>query len=615
MNQSPPIPLIIKSLVVFNGSHWVPIPLNSVIIDTKYTNSIFYGYPAIKVQLSISPLNSQASYVAAITQYGNIIYASSPYILPNYALKKAIGIIAIDPYNFTIIQQPSFKIISSPYNSIPLLQFVNNVNNGYSNTVTFYWAYLGSNKSNAPFYYNGSWFGPIVITNPNLNVLPISPGSLSTPQFMGKISGIFTNANLTINGYFNGYIGSNSQNPIYINGESNYAIFNNSFIIGNLNGDFIGKIIIPKANNAKLLDILSNTYAEIYIANVSANIKFNGNFSGIVNGNKVNLTNAQGMQISGYISQGTLKGNIISASFSASNNFIGIINGKLYGVSINAKSVTNIFGQIINSPIISGKLINTNLNNLIVTSVVNSVFGIITSSQIFNISLSNFYGNITLSNNYGSGTFNGIIIFNKPSSFNPQTTAIEMFNGYINGVFKGGYYLSLGTFLTSVTLSVVNSNASVFPAYHIINSYYWIIQPLIIKVSVNIANPSNQTLEFSSIQVFMKSYGTFQIFGGSSSGNNIYSFTIFGSASNLLNPPIVISPYDVRNYTLYLTIPVTNIFSPQLSPSDINNPNSLTQFSIDYIELNLLFIESNGFAVSVYTIISPYSMQIITKNT
>ncbi|MEM0373902.1 MAG: hypothetical protein QXO96_05050, partial [Sulfolobales archaeon] len=166
-----------------------------------------------------------------------------------------------------------------------------------------------------------------------------------------------------------------------------------------------------------------------------------------------------------------------------------------------------------------------------------------------------------------------------------------------------------------VTLSVVNSNASVFPAYHIINSYYWIIQPLIIKVSVNIANPSNQTLEFSSIQVFMKSYGTFQIFGGSSSGNNIYSFTIFGSASNLLNPPIVISPYDVRNYTLYLTIPVTNIFSPQLSPSDINNPNSLTQFSIDYIELNLLFIESNGFAVSVYTIISPYSMQIITKNT
>ena len=83
-NSSPPIPLVIKELAVFNGKEWV---MQNVSIDVspKNANTMYFGYPAIEIPLSATPYDKQSSYVATVTQYGNIIYASSidPALLRN----------------------------------------------------------------------------------------------------------------------------------------------------------------------------------------------------------------------------------------------------------------------------------------------------------------------------------------------------------------------------------------------------------------------------------------------------------------------------------------------------------------------------------------------------
>ena len=83
-NSSPPIPLVIKELAIFNGKEWV---MQNVSIDVTpgNANTMYFGYPAIEIPLSATPYDKQPSYVATVTQYGNIIYASSidPALLRN----------------------------------------------------------------------------------------------------------------------------------------------------------------------------------------------------------------------------------------------------------------------------------------------------------------------------------------------------------------------------------------------------------------------------------------------------------------------------------------------------------------------------------------------------
>jgi len=94
-NNTPPIPLIIKYLEVFNGTQWVTLYLekqgdsyiaiptnqltetNGVTIIPNNANVNYSYSPAILINLppSVKPYNNQAQYIKAITQYGNIITA------------------------------------------------------------------------------------------------------------------------------------------------------------------------------------------------------------------------------------------------------------------------------------------------------------------------------------------------------------------------------------------------------------------------------------------------------------------------------------------------------------------------------------------------------------
>ena len=92
-NSTPPYPLIIQYLVVFNGSSWITLnitkngniyvteiakqlPKNGLEINVANANTEYNGNPAIEILLSILPYKNQPYYVVAVTQYGNIIHSA-----------------------------------------------------------------------------------------------------------------------------------------------------------------------------------------------------------------------------------------------------------------------------------------------------------------------------------------------------------------------------------------------------------------------------------------------------------------------------------------------------------------------------------------------------------
>ena len=92
-NSTPPYPLVIQYLVVFDGSSWITLnitkngntyvaeiakqfPTNGLEINTYNANTEYNGNPAIEILLSVPPYENQPYYVAAVTQYGNIIYSA-----------------------------------------------------------------------------------------------------------------------------------------------------------------------------------------------------------------------------------------------------------------------------------------------------------------------------------------------------------------------------------------------------------------------------------------------------------------------------------------------------------------------------------------------------------
>ena len=99
----------------------------------------------------------------------------------------------------------------------------------------------------------------------------------------------------------------------------------------------------------------------------------------------------------------------------------------------------------------------------------------------------------------------------------------------------------------------------------------------------------------------MKVEGTLSI------GSSPFSSTLFGSSEETLTKPIIVEPLSNYSTTLYLTIPVTNIFAPSVSTSKVSN---LESFEVQYIELYLSFIEPNGYAIAVSALIPPYTIPV-----
>ncbi|MBB5255035.1 hypothetical protein [Sulfurisphaera ohwakuensis] len=623
--QNPPVTLVIKALEVFNGKTWVTQPVN-VVVSTSYATTTFAGFPAIQITLKESPYNNQASYVAAVTQYGNIIYASPPYVLPIAKLIKPLGIASINPYNFSIIEEPGFQQVEETSDCVPLVNFIHSINGPYSNTMTFLGDYLTGNKS-LPFSYEGYWFGPIAYP---------SQSSQSPPSFKGIMKGIFVGANFTFaganDGYFTGSLGSSQGYPIYFtNGKAESATFNNSFILGSISGVFSGSIIIPGgainnyflATSNQLSVTLKGEEGTYYIANVTGSITFNGKFNGYVNGMH-EYVDGNNKVINGMINNGTLTGEIISATFTpgyvtvqqfgiAQQQYVnGYINVSNTQISITANGISNLLGQLVAAPIISGTFTNAVFSNAMANSPTQSAFLLFPSP--FNVTLNDYVGNLTLSNNHAVGEFNGEIVFPQ-NQYALSVVAVSDFDGYINGVFSGGYDYLLGGFLSPVTLSVIESNASVLPAYSfpLFSKYeYNVLSPLVIKVQVAIGNPSNVTLEFTKVQVAMKAEGILQLIGQSATPAQPFSATLYGSVEDELNKPIIVTPLNVSNFTLYLTVPINSVFSSSqiFPPSSNQQYEAIESFTVDYIELYLTFVEPNGYGITVSTVIPPYYIPV-----
>ena len=91
VNETPPEPLIIEYLLVFNGTNWVQLGIvkqgnskyiaeetqntSPLLVSPSDTNSEYYGNPAIAIQLSVLPYSNSTSYIVAVTQYGDVVYA------------------------------------------------------------------------------------------------------------------------------------------------------------------------------------------------------------------------------------------------------------------------------------------------------------------------------------------------------------------------------------------------------------------------------------------------------------------------------------------------------------------------------------------------------------
>jgi len=97
-NETPSTPLIIKYLMVFDGTNWIrlsivkqgktiiAVPANNnssgIVISQANSNAVFGNYSAIKIQLTIRPYDNASNYIVAVTQYGNIIYPVQGVNLP-----------------------------------------------------------------------------------------------------------------------------------------------------------------------------------------------------------------------------------------------------------------------------------------------------------------------------------------------------------------------------------------------------------------------------------------------------------------------------------------------------------------------------------------------------
>ncbi|ARM76820.1 hypothetical protein [Acidianus manzaensis] len=627
-NQNPPVNLEIRYFEVFKGATWTTID-HPITVSLSNAKSTFDGYPAIQIPVGNV---AEASDVAAVTQFGNIIYASSPYVLPNTKLPQPVGIGEIDPYNFSVIEEPEFKIICETGDGIPILQFIHDVNGQNSNTMVFTWAYLGSSSSGS-FSYDGYWYGPIAYTTPQQS------GYLTTlpyPIFKGEMNGVFVGGNLTLSGSFTGSIGSNQGYPIYFEkGTASSITFNNSFIIGSIYGNFSGEICIPSnilnnyfISSASGLNItFSGEGHDIKIENLNGSLEINGNVTGVVNGKSINdkgKTTTISGDIDSLIINGTIKSGQLYSLYSSSYGYEnGYIQGNIDNLELTSSGMYGILGNLAVSPLISGTFSNASLTQVIATSVPTSLLSFFPAP--FNTTINDFSGMLTLSDNHGYGTFDGIINFSKPGGIlSLATYGFQTFSGSINGEFEGGYWYELGAWVSPVTLSVNPSevtDGSIFPAYSIPSlsgnqNYYYVTTPLVVKVQLEIGNPSNQTLEFNAVQISMKADEVYQ-FGllgpNGPSGSQPVEATLYGSAQNNLNNPIEVPPLSVKQYTLTLSIPVNSIFAPGVfppTPSQQEEYSSIESFTVDYIELYMTLLEPNGYGMTVTTLIPPYTIPV-----
>jgi len=210
---TPLIPLEIEYLQIFNGTEWVKLGITSkggtwyALPNSSY-NSVTITInknTTIYLPKYIKPYKEQSSYVAAITQYGNIIYAVqeslwSKYIYEAFSATSSCSLANAFPEYVTYYSNTT---VTKYWNlGLPVLQLANKLPNGTATEGVVFWEqkYV-SNKSISIVIigtYSQSWlfcghgFDFYLFLNPDQYQWSISPIYNSSNKFLGFEKGYET---------------------------------------------------------------------------------------------------------------------------------------------------------------------------------------------------------------------------------------------------------------------------------------------------------------------------------------------------------------------------------------------------------------------------------------
>lgn len=620
-----PIPVVIKSYLINYNSQWLVLPTH-LIVNLSEANATYGYYKAIKIPLaSIYKLDiSKIVTVAVVTQYGNIIYAYPPTYLSllnltsTGVLKPTLAFISVVPKSLTVMQEPQFEQVPLPNNGEPLAKFLEQ----YGGTVSFNGLFgsplLAASPGNTTLELDLAWSGPIGFTTNSLLLSTNLPNPLA--KFNGYFNGSFTNAYLEISGQLSGYFVS--PNSISLNGRAQGIKLSGGFINATLKDlvGFTGNIsFLPGSYyNFQLPPTsqftLSNAKnVSIVIVNASVNGVFNGTFKGYVNGEPETL-NGNDIEISGFMSNGTLVGNINTMTFS--QVYISQLLGVqyLYLGGYVAGNIGEVGEMQLNSVIASASISSSKVSYLNASSELTPSM-ILPPMSNYNVSVDQLNGEAIVNGASGSVTTssNTEVVFYQSSSILNPSLSVQVFDGTIDGNL---YFeppnegIELGSLLSFDILSINprninNNNGYIIPGPLSFGDVS-IVAPIVLKLQFEIENPTNVTEVFTSMPVALKLYEYYSILNAPNEQQFFYT-NYLGVSDIILNPPLVVPPLQNVTKTITISIPVTGILTtPNIQ--DIHNASVLNSGQIEYIEMNIGLTTSNGYTFTTEIIVTPYAV-------
>ncbi|BCU68897.1 hypothetical protein [Stygiolobus caldivivus] len=638
--QNPEVPVTVKAYLVEystgSGSEWLTLNTNLPVLVSKSNSTFYNGYKAIEIPLSsiynLNPNNIER--VAIVTQLGNIIYAYPPTAIPLPKIPSLAVFINLQPKSLTVVANPQFQALCPSSGSIALTQLVKE----YGGTVTFSGSFanaLLNASTGTALKMDMAYIGPICFTTDSFSTPLNNPAA----TFKGIMNGTFDCANMMIKGTIQGYFTSPgfisvegaSVNGITLNGGFINTSMKVTGLSGNLN--FIPQSISFALSNQPVLPgeiIIKNAQAvSLNLVNVSVDGTFSGTFSGILNGKKVTISGSN-KQIDGTVEEGTLTGSITEMTFTqrivtVTNSFgftqaICYSPGGIAGTISQAELetvVTNFNGTTIGSA--SVKYINA--SPTVPTPGLFTDFGV--NEDTYNVSFNSLSGEVILSGADGNIGEQSPITVTFPVQPNflgqyPSTCdSIDEFDGVIDGTMNldNGEYMQLGSLFSNVIISIPqnaynpDSNNGLVTGTGFNNGFY-IVTPLVIRVSFELDNPSNMTDEFTMMPIAVKELYYFTFLGQNQQNQQpITGYAEYiGTADVVLNPEIVIPPFHNATYTYTVDIPVTGSFFNVPNIQDIHNPQALNNGKVEYVEVNLGLVTPNGYEATTQIIVTPYNL-------
>ena len=248
INYMPSIPLEIEYLMVFNGTKWIKLNIinttqSLIAKPNSSTNYILNltqieSIKPIKIYLpnNIHPYKDQASYIVAVTQYGNMIDAVPEAFLSKY-IYEAFSISSCYPLQYAFPKYVKYYGQSDFLGywsfGIPVLQLAGQLSNGtptegiilwkqnYESNESYSITIIGTYSNSC--FFGGHGFDFYLFLNPDQYEWSISPFYNSSDKFLGSSDGY----NIIPTGGSGGVLGfpASSEKYIIISWDPGWATY------------------------------------------------------------------------------------------------------------------------------------------------------------------------------------------------------------------------------------------------------------------------------------------------------------------------------------------------------------------------------------------------------